>query len=109
MAKSGVERVRAYRDRKSRGVKTVGDRVEELEWQVKAQALRLEALEAERAAYEARIVELETRATVPLVTPNNALAQLRAQIAAVPVRPQPLHVPNPPNMPIQPMGEWESA
>ena len=108
MAKSGVERVRAYRDRKSRGVKTVVDRVEELEWKIKALTDQVESLQGV-------VNGLIPQPLSQNVTPNNALAQLRAQIAAVPpVRPE--RVVDPfgpgraiPNLPVQPYGEWEPS
>lgn len=103
MAKSAAERSREYRERK---------RAPE-DWQVKALKEEVRVLGDLVGALEARIERLERPTVVP--TPNNVLAQLRAQINAVPqVRPE--RIPDPfgpgramPNMPVQPYGEWEPS
>lgn len=104
--KSSAERQKEYRERKKAG--QTGD------WQVKA-------LTEEIRALEARVTALEGK-TVPTVIPNgasnlalkgDALAQLRAQIAAVPPVREPVVIQQrfgtSTNEVSRPFGDWESA
>jgi len=111
VAKTSAERVRAHRERKAAG--------QTVDWQVKALVEEVRILGDLVGSLAARIEALEGKpfgmgAPIP-ATQNNALAQLRAQIAAVPairkIEPPPhtseSHFGN--QMPVQPFGEWESA